>query len=81
MRFQHDIKPVPAAQSEFLRMLRALKRTGRPLILTEGGKPQAVLVDVPSYSVLRDIALLIEVFGEGRERAGRLRARGLGRRR
>lgn len=71
MRVQHDIKPVPAAHAEFLRLLRSLRRSRRPVILTRAGEPHAVLVDVESYSLLREIALLIDEFREGRERAER----------
>lgn len=59
-------------------LLRTIARTRRPVVITgEGGEPTGVLLDVASYSELREAALLTEVLALGRrgERAARPRGR------
>lgn len=48
-------------------LLRSVAKTRRPVVLTgEGGEPAGVLLDVASYSELREAALLMEVLALGR---------------
>lgn len=59
-------------------LLRRVAKTRRPVVLTgEAGEPTGVLLDVASYSELREAALLTEVLALGRraERAAGPRAR------
>ena len=48
-------------------LLRSVAKTRRAVVLTgEDGEPTGVLLDVASYSELRDAALLMEVMALGR---------------
>jgi prevent-host-death family protein len=64
--YQHDLRPVSELRSHAKALLRSVKRTRRPVVLTQDGVPECVLLDVASYALLRETALLLEVMAMGR---------------
>jgi prevent-host-death family protein len=57
-----DIQPVADLQTQAEGLLRKVRDTGRPVVLTEGGKGTAVLVDIQTYhSLLDELDLLRDV--------------------
>jgi len=78
--FRHELRPLAELRARASQLLKAAKRTRRPVILTVNGAPAGVLLDTASYSQLRETALLLEVLAMGRRpergaRGGRRRAR------
>ena len=69
--YKHDLRPVSELRARAAELLRAARKSRRPIILTEDGEPEGVLLDVLSYSKLRETELLLEVLTLGR-RDGRL---------
>jgi prevent-host-death family protein len=65
-RYRHELRPVAELRAGAARLVRAVRRTRRPLVLTKNGVPHVVLLDVASYSALRETALLLEVLALGR---------------
>jgi prevent-host-death family protein len=51
-----DIQPLTAFRNNSVKMMRQLKRTKRPVILTVNGKVEAVVQDAAAYQALLDIA-------------------------
>jgi prevent-host-death family protein len=51
-----DIQPLTAFRNNSVKMMRQLKRTKRPVILTVNGKVEAVVQDAAAYQELLDIA-------------------------
>jgi len=51
-----DIQPLTTFRNNSVRMMKQLKKTGRPIILTVNGKPEAIVQSVESYQRLVDIA-------------------------
>ena len=51
-----DIQPLTAFRNNSVKMMRQLKRTKRPVILTVNGKVEAVLQDAAAYQKLLDAA-------------------------
>ena len=77
-RYRHELKPMAELTRRGDELLRSVAKTRRPVVLTgEDGEPKGVLLDVASYSELRDAALLMEVMALGRraERGSRRRGR------
>ncbi len=51
-----DIQPLTTFRNNSVKMMRQLKRTKRPVILTVNGKVEAVVQDAAAYQELLDIA-------------------------
>ena len=51
-----DIQPLTAFRNNSVKMMRQLKRTKRPVILTVNGKAEAVVQDAAAYQSLLDLA-------------------------
>ena len=56
-----DIQPLTTFRNNSVRMMKQLKKTGRPIILTVNGKPEAIVQSVESYQRLVDIASKADV--------------------
>jgi antitoxin YefM len=62
MNLKDDIQPVSELEAKAANLLRQVQETRRPVVLTEGGKGAAVLVDLESYQgLLEEIELLRDV--------------------
>jgi prevent-host-death family protein len=51
-----DIQPLTTFRNNSVKLIRQLKATQRPIILTVNGKPEAVLQDPTAYQRLLDLA-------------------------
>ncbi len=51
-----DIQPLTTFRNNSVEMIRQLKRTRRPIVLTVNGKAEAVVQDAAAYQRLLDIA-------------------------
>lgn len=51
-----DIQPLTTFRNNSVELMGQLKATGRPIILTVNGKPEAVLQDAAAYQRLLDLA-------------------------
>lgn len=51
-----DIQPLTIFRNNSVKMMRRLKRTKRPVILTVNGKAKAVVQDAAAYQRLLDLA-------------------------
>jgi antitoxin YefM len=57
-----DIQPAAALQTQAEGLLRRVRDTHRPVILTQEGREMAVLVDIQTYqSLLEEVDLLRDV--------------------
>jgi prevent-host-death family protein len=69
LKYLHEIRPLSAIRRRTTALLQRLRRLRKPVILVEGGEPKAVLLDVKTYSELRETELLLQVMAEGRRQA------------
>jgi prevent-host-death family protein len=51
-----DIQPLTTFRNNSVKMMKQLKKTGRPIILTVNGKPEATVLSAAAYQRLLDIA-------------------------
>jgi len=56
-----DIQPLTTFRNHSVKMMRQLKRTKRPVILTVNGKAEAVVQDAAAYQRLLDLAAKVDV--------------------
>ena len=65
-----DIQPLTTFRNNSVKMMKQLKKTGRPIVLTVNGKPEAAVLSADAYQRLLDIAAensVVEAIRQGRE--------------
>lgn len=60
LKITEDIQPLTTFRNNSVSMMRQLKRTRRPIVLTVNGKPGAVLQEPAAYQRLLDLAALAD---------------------
>lgn len=72
-RIDTDIKPVSEFRANAAELIEQVKRSGRPLVLTQRGHSAAVLIDVAGYTqlveeleLLRDVRTAIKQIETGK---------------
>ncbi len=65
MKLSEDIKPVTYMKTRAAELLRDVKRSRRPVVITQHGEAQAVVLDVATYEALRDATLLLQLTAQG----------------
>jgi prevent-host-death family protein len=53
-----DIQPLTTFRNNSVKMMKQLKKTGRPIVLTVNGKPEATILSAQEYQRLADLAAL-----------------------
>lgn len=73
MRFKEDIKPANYLKTRAPELLKQVKESRRPVVITQAGEATAVVLDIESYEALRDATLLLKLASqaEGDFQAGR----------
>ena len=73
MGLARDIRTVTEMKARAAQLLHELNTEKRPLVITQDGKPRAVMMDVESYEELRNAIGLLKLVSQGEEdlRAGR----------
>ena len=73
-----DVKTVSEIKKNLRAVLEQLRSTGRPVVVTVNGKPDAVLIDVETYERKLKSLNLVGLLAEGEEdiRQGRTRSAG-----
>jgi prevent-host-death family protein len=74
MKISQDIRTITELKAQAARLLDQVNAEKRPVIITQDGKPRAVMMDVVSYESLRDALGLLTLVAQGEEdiRAGRV---------
>ncbi len=74
INLEEDIKPLSEFRANTASLVKHVKKTGRPLVLTQYGKSTVVLLDVRQYqSMVSCVELSLDVRGGqqgGRKRDG-----------
>ncbi len=65
MKLTEDIKPVTYMKTRAAELLREVKRSRRPVVITQHGEAQAVVLDVATYEALREATLLLQLTSQG----------------
>ncbi|MEO7029753.1 MAG: type II toxin-antitoxin system Phd/YefM family antitoxin [Acidobacteriaceae bacterium] len=78
LNLKDDIQPLTTFRNNSVAMMKQLKKTGRPIVLTVNGKTEAIVQSAESYQRLLDIAAeadVMEAIRQGRAdiAAGRTR--------
>jgi len=65
MNITNDIKPITYLKSKAAVLLDQINETHRPVIITQNGKPRAVLQDPESYENMRNTIGLLKLISQG----------------
>lgn len=73
MDYSTAIQPVTALKTKSAKLIRKARESGQPVIITQNGKPTAVLQDVRSFERERRALLLLKFLAKGDQevRAGK----------
>lgn len=61
------VQPVTVLKSRSAELIRQARETGEPIVITQNGRPTAVLQDVASFQRQRKALLLLKLLSEGDE--------------
>ena len=67
MNISRDIKPVTYLKARAADLLKQINETHRPVVITQNGKPRAVLQDPESYENMRNAIGLLKLISLGEE--------------
>lgn len=67
MKISEDIKPISYVKRHTNEVLEQIRRTGRPVIITQNGEPAAVLEAVETFEEQQEIRALLEIARNGIE--------------
>lgn len=65
MKYTKDIEPVTALKREAAELITRARERATPIVITQSGKPTAVLVDVESYERDRSAFLMLKLLAQG----------------
>ncbi len=65
MNISTDIRPVTYLKSKAADLLKQINETHRPVIITQNGKPRAVLQDPESYENMRNAIGMLKLISQG----------------
>ena len=65
MDYAKGIEPVTVLKTKSAELIRQVRETGQPIIITQNGKPTAVLQDVESFQRQREALTLLKILARG----------------
>ncbi|HEW79492.1 MAG TPA: type II toxin-antitoxin system Phd/YefM family antitoxin [Phycisphaerales bacterium] len=65
MKVKEDIKPISYLKSRAAELLAQINETHRPIIITQNGKPRAIIQDPETYEKMRDSLGLMKILAQG----------------
>ena len=65
MDYAKGIEPVTVLKTKSAELIRQVRETGQPIIITQNGKPTAVLQDVESFQRQREALTLLKILAKG----------------
>lgn len=76
MSIETDIRPISYLKSRAAQLLKQVNETRRPVIITQNGRPRAVLQDPASFQRMKDAIGLLKLIAQGEDavRTGRVKA-------
>jgi prevent-host-death family protein len=67
MRYSTQVKPISYLEAHAAEILSSLAEQREPMVITQNGEAQAVLVDVASYEATQDTLALLKVLALGQQ--------------
>ena len=71
MSIATSVEPVTQLKTRSAQLIRTVKETGKPIVITQNGRATAILQDVDSYQAQRDALLLLKFLAQGDQELNR----------
>ena len=65
MNYADGIEPVTVLKTRSAELIRQARESGQPIIITQNGRPTAVLQDVESFQRQREALTLLKILTKG----------------
>lgn len=65
MNYADGIEPVTVLKTRSAELIRQARESGQPIIITQNGRPTAVLQDVESFQRQREALTLLKILAKG----------------
>ncbi len=65
MEYVDHIEPVTVLKTRSADLIKRARETGKPIVITQNGKPTAVIVDVESFERQQETMLLLKALVQG----------------
>lgn len=65
MDYSKGVEPVTVLKGKSAELISMARETGRPIIITQNGRPTAVLQDVESFQRQREALSLLKILAKG----------------
>lgn len=60
-----SVRPMTMLRTKVSKLLRQVRESGRPIIITQNGKPSVVIQDIESYQRQREALLMLKFLAKG----------------
>ncbi len=67
MNLTDAIEPVTVLKTRSAELIRRARELGQPIVITQNGRPTAVLQDVESFQRQRDTLMLLKALAQGEQ--------------
>lgn len=65
MELRQNIKPITYLKTNASHLITKLQETHHPIVITQNGKPKAVLQDIESYERIQKALLMLKLIVQG----------------
>ncbi len=67
MKYSESIKPISYFKSHMAQILRTIKETQEPMIITQNGEAEAVVLDIHHFERMQETLAMLELIAQGRK--------------
>lgn len=71
MKLSQDIRPVTDLKTSPARLLKQVGETRRPIVITQNGEAQAVMVDISTWEEMREAIAMMRLITLAEEETGK----------
>ena len=68
-----NIRPITDLKNRTKELIREVADSGQPVVITQNGKPQVVLMDVKQHDRLQDTLAMLKILAQSQESLARTR--------
>ena len=68
-----NIRPITDLKNRTKELIREVADSGQPVVITQNGKPQVVLMDVKQHDRLQDTLALLKILAQSQESLAKTR--------
>ncbi|MDP3297277.1 MAG: type II toxin-antitoxin system Phd/YefM family antitoxin [Thermodesulfovibrionia bacterium] len=67
MKLTEDIKPITYMKTRSSELIKTVRESKRPVVITQNGQARAVVIDIDSYEKQKEAILLLKIIAQGEE--------------